>query len=804
MAEVSRSRLRVLFNAGLKRLVAAAKCCNGAAERFIGGGQGLLRCFFVAVAVLVLNILIFYAPQVPEIVSNLADQSWTLPEQILRANHPQSANLGTYLIAILAVLYCTFAVFYAALSSLGPTRNNSHRVAYILASFTLLSAVGIIVGNQLAGFCEIFALVVLIFGLATGHLTLNIKGAPYFHAVLTDYEEAPGSGHRGFLRNLLKDPVRVSYALAAIGGVFGLTVFFDDIGFSRFVSTWPIIYVGVGFWALVLTLLFVELPRSLKKPPLHPLVVVVPVFLWIIVCSYFNDDHRLPILSTVKPTPQRSPDSAKFPTYVTLWLNAHCPPKATASCPVTFVAAQGGGQRALYWTAAVLARLHDENPQFDKSLFAFSGVSGGAIGGVAYFLMQREADKERPGYWTAPKPQLSTDPRLKAEQALNSFASQDNLAPIIGAFVFRDSLHLLFPFKIDALDRARFFEAGLEKGWSDALDLQHGERNLMKLPFPDALPSSGPAVFLNSTMVANGKRVVDASVDLEPSAEREWMNLRTFKGGLETGPIAMSTAAHLSARFAYVNPHATVYYLDHHTPFGRLVDGGYNDATGLTTLLDVLDAFNKAAQKCQAEHMCTKRIARTVLYISNDPTKDGGLDGTPAQTSASPTPSPTPSKMSVSPTSSENGRAYERSESEHFWELTSPIDAGIQADFNAKETALYERIGRLPDRKLPDGDTVQTISLQRMIAEYSDGGSLPGAAPTPLNDWCQRYSSWKPELGWWLSSRSFDQMNLLLSTGAMHSVPNGNTIAHVPLLDYELRNPDKKERNNKNVCRPSS
>jgi hypothetical protein len=59
--------------------------------------------------------------------------------------------------------------------------------------------------------------------------------------------------------------------------------------------------------------------------------------------------------------------------------NTTCP--AQKKLPIVIVAAAGGGLRAAYWTATLLGELHDRsNGDFSKSLFAISGVSGGALG----------------------------------------------------------------------------------------------------------------------------------------------------------------------------------------------------------------------------------------------------------------------------------------------------------------------------------------------------------------------------------------------------------------------------------------
>jgi hypothetical protein len=79
-------------------------------------------------------------------------------------------------------------------------------------------------------------------------------------------------------------------------------------------------------------------------------------------------------------------------------------------------------------------------------------------------------------------------------------------------------------------------------------------------------------------------------------------------------PMRFSTATHLSARFTYVSPAATVRDASGKV-WGHLVDGGYFENSGAATLLDVASALDKAAR----ELGLAPRIVPFVLLIANDP-----------------------------------------------------------------------------------------------------------------------------------------------------------------------------------------
>ena len=302
---------------------------------------------------------------------------------------------------------------------------------------------------------------------------------------------------------------------------------------------------------------------------------------------------------------------------------------------------------------------------------------------------------------------------------------------------------------MSTFDRARWYERGVEDAWNDAFTGSTGPS--MSAVFPPRSPDT-PAIFLNSTVVESGKRFVNASVLPPPTFLSDAVYVGAFQPFVAS-PIRNSTAAHLSSRFSYSNPHATLLYQDGQR-WGRVVDGGYNEGTGLLTLLEVVDAFREAA------HCKTCGSVRIeITYIANDPAAEDHLDGTPAQDQAAqpgqgcsgpPSPTPTPSP---SPTPKPVSKPF-------LWELNTPMTGTINAHFTALTSALRNRVLLYkelpPDSKIPPV-SFRVISLKRLIDDYT-----AGALGKPHEPWCEKYASWQPALGWWLSEHSVDQMDLLL------------------------------------------
>ena len=65
--------------------------------------------------------------------------------------------------------------------------------------------------------------------------------------------------------------------------------------------------------------------------------------------------------------------------------------------PIFIVAAEGGGVRAAYWTANLLAAFQDANEKFADHVYALSGISGGSLGTALFVnLLKNQKDLNCP------------------------------------------------------------------------------------------------------------------------------------------------------------------------------------------------------------------------------------------------------------------------------------------------------------------------------------------------------------------------------------------------------------------------
>ncbi len=196
----------------------------------------------------------------------------------------------------------------------------------------------------------------------------------------------------------------------------------------------------------------------LRRVPVLTFIVV-----WMLVTSIVQGtDHyhdvRLMAATTTKPRPV-TPSEA-----VSEWLAEHGgaaaanPASGRAPVSMVFVATYGGGIRSAYWTNLVLDCLFAPAAEpaaaapscsgqklDESSVFAESGVSGGAVGIAMH--------------------------RVLGDKAFTPVLDQDFVSPDIAAMVFRDapSFWIPAPFKSVGHDRAAVMETSWERASGGAM-----------------------------------------------------------------------------------------------------------------------------------------------------------------------------------------------------------------------------------------------------------------------------------------------------------------------------------------------
>lgn len=340
------------------------------------------------------------------------------------------------------------------------------------------------------------------------------------------------------------------------------------------------------------------------------------LFLYLVLISPLNDNHQVRTVPIVLE--HQSDVAEKFEQWKKdNWTGTENEPKL----PVILVAAEGGGVRAAYWTASVLARIQREREDFASHIFVISSVSGGSLGAGLFAALI--ADEGSGGHCSKRQNFLNCARRM---------LKRDFLAPTFATMLYPDLLQRFLFWPVPNWDRARTLEISWEQAW---MSVTGSPANRFEQPFEnlwsDGKFSKLPNLILNMTSVEHGNRVLMSNLQLQNDAELvclEAFNGRArgifddvinFKEAINAYPcnredtgsspatartVRLSTAINNSARFSFISPAGTV------NPRLHIVDGGYFENSGTTTLEEVYQ---------EIKPKLSEKLVPVILYISNEP-----------------------------------------------------------------------------------------------------------------------------------------------------------------------------------------
>ena len=351
-----------------------------------------------------------------------------------------------------------------------------------------------------------------------------------------------------------------------------------------------------------------------------PSMAALPVLLFVL-SSLSNDNHGVALIAPVagEAPPLRRAAAARFEA----WLEARLASgelREGVAFPVFLVAAEGGGIRAAYWSANVLARLQDDSGgRFGRHLFALSGVSGGSLGSAVFTGLM--ADAASGALARAPCNRSGAQPFQNCARAV---LRRDFLSPTVAYMLYPDMLQRFLPAPIPDADRARAMEAAWRAGWRAATGNDRFGQRFDRLWAGAELPS----LLLNATLVDGGNRVIASDLAIDAAFPDAY---DAFDPLLDLGRMSLATAVHNSARFSYVSPAGTVSACRsgghsapcapgvQRVPWGRLIDGGYFENSGVETVRDLLVAIRPVLLKWQREKGPNFHIDPQVIVIVNSP-----------------------------------------------------------------------------------------------------------------------------------------------------------------------------------------
>jgi hypothetical protein len=293
--------------------------------------------------------------------------------------------------------------------------------------------------------------------------------------------------------------------------------------------------------------------------------ILMPLLLWLGITAYFSSsDYTFPV---VYPDEGAGGPSSSEPGKI----------GADSEGKIIVVASNGGGIQAAAWTAQVLTGLEKKcrkkcDLEFDQSVHLISSVSGGTIG-TMYFLNEYEGG------------QLPEDP--EELDAIVDRTEGSSLDEISWGVLYPDLIRTFFPNRLvwRGWDRGRALETAWlrnDTSWDARRRIQQGLSTWRK----DAEDRNRPAVIFNTAVVETGQRLPLATTDLPEDSPGDLSYNRYFENVNPKPDIPVVTAARLSASFPYVSPAARAAVegrTDH------LVDGGYYDNYGVSSLVEWLD-----------------------------------------------------------------------------------------------------------------------------------------------------------------------------------------------------------------------
>jgi len=361
--------------------------------------------------------------------------------------------------------------------------------------------------------------------------------------------------------------------------------FFDETE-GRFLS-------GHGLAASLLILsLLVFISAGRFSPHRMPALFFVVLFLMLLCwglsgVSFLVDRYRIPVLVAILLVTYASSPNYYYSVQTGRTLKA-LPPKEVIGTggmdqrKIIVVAAAGGGIQAAAWTARVLTGLQSMYPEFGQAVRVISSVSGGSSG--AFFFVN--------GY----NPETKA-PDKEALDLILQMAAENSLDPVARGLVYHDFFHTVIPLWELGEDRG----TALEKSWvrncekiCDKFYPQPGKTCPIKCEMSDTLAGwaedvkagKRPANIFNATVVENGDRLLVSNTDINKTTGTGRVNIEKLLGGKD---IQALTAARISAAFPYVSPAARAMIDQPAGARRHVVDGGYYDNYGMSSLVEWLN-----------------------------------------------------------------------------------------------------------------------------------------------------------------------------------------------------------------------
>ncbi len=312
-------------------------------------------------------------------------------------------------------------------------------------------------------------------------------------------------------------------------------------------------------------------PGKLQAPALYYVLVLIIAYTFVLgLLTFFLDYYRVPTvlialfiswaLFTIFNTDhffklKHLPEDKEVPKSVQQALKKRLQINNTGKLVV--VCASGGGIQAAGWTTMVLIQLQNLlGKSFANSIGLISSVSGGSVGAMHYL------------------DSMNTIPDPDKKQLFNIFqnATKNSLDATGWGLAYPDLWRIMgapfLPAKMN--DRG----GALETDWKSVMHDADATFNSWRSRIVDGVM---PFAVFNSTQVENGKRLLLSPISFSNTTGYEQTDFNSLYKNYD---IDVTTAARLSATFAYVSPIARD---NQNVQSFHAADGGYFDNYGVFT-----------------------------------------------------------------------------------------------------------------------------------------------------------------------------------------------------------------------------
>jgi hypothetical protein len=336
---------------------------------------------------------------------------------------------------------------------------------------------------------------------------------------------------------------------------------FPDFGSSFAIMLHPgtLIVLALAGWLSFGTIILRETLRS-KIP------VFLILFVYTAAISQCNDNHAIRQAGKMRVEDDRQDIRLAFK----IWLADIIKQQkfaTTDSIPVVIVGAQGGGIRAMNWTASVLQKF-SETPElrdFRSHVFALSGASGGSVGEAIFAAYNHDGAPATP---------------------IVNMLTGDYLSPVTAGLLYPDMVQKALPFKVESFDRSRRLEDAWAKRYTENFSRSTLDSSFLSL-WNGKQQKHVPHLFLNSVLAESGQKSIVCDLKINETYFPDAIDVIAATGY----DMPLKTAALTSARFPYITPGGLIHFKNQ-CEGGHLIDGGYLENTGLVSAMSVIACIN--------------------------------------------------------------------------------------------------------------------------------------------------------------------------------------------------------------------